>query len=101
MFSYHQVSKLKSIGSGFGIPQGQEAGEHRMAVVGRSQRQDDERLLPLGICLFVQSVDPNLVRSGVKCVYNLPFFDIVLVLSLMHFEFGTHVGTCSYKANGF
>jgi hypothetical protein len=43
----------------FDLPQGQEAGEHRMAVVVHFQRQDDEMPLQLAICLFVQSVDPT------------------------------------------
>ena len=33
--------------------------------------------------------------------YNFPFFDVILVFSLMHFEFRTHIWTCSNESNSF
>lgn len=31
--------------------------------------------------------------------YDLPLLDIVLAISLIHFIFRTHIGTCSHKVN--
>src|SRR5215471_5508967 len=31
--------------------------------------------------------------------YNFPFFDVILVFSLMHFEFRAHIWTCSNESN--